>query len=103
MGERNVYVYIFLMWFATYLLRVVPLTLIRKPLQNRFIRSFLYYTPYVTLAVMTFPAIVTETRTPWSGGLALAFGIVAAWFGWNLFQVAATCCAVVFLSELFLV
>ena len=89
MGERNVYVYIFLMWFATYLLRVVPLTLIRKPLKNRFIRSFLYYTPYVTLAMMTFPAIVTETRTPW--------------FGWNLFQVAATCCAVVFLSELFLV
>ena len=46
---HNVYVYIFLMWFSTYLLRAIPLTLFRKPLRNRFLRSFLYYTPYVTL------------------------------------------------------
>lgn len=100
---HNVYVYIFLMWFSTYLLRAIPLTLFRRPLKNRFLRSFLYYTPYVTLAVMTFPAIINATQTPASGALALILGVVAAWFGWNLFQVAATCCAVVFLSELLLV
>ncbi|MGI6400622.1 MAG: AzlD domain-containing protein [Thermoguttaceae bacterium] len=98
----RIYVYIFLMWFVTYLLRATPLLLIRKPLKNKFVRSFLYYTPYVTLAVMTFPAIIHATRTPYSGAIALVFGVVVAWFGWNLFQVAAACCALVFLTELFL-
>ena len=101
--ERNIYVYIFLMGAATYLLRALPLTLIRKPIKNRFIRSFLYYTPYVTLAVMTCPSIVHATQTPWSGGAALAVGIVAAWLGGNLFHVAIACCATVFVLELFLV
>ena len=48
------YIYIFIMFAVTYLVRVLPLTLIRRKIKNRFIRSFLYYVPYVTLAVMTF-------------------------------------------------
>ena len=52
------YIYIFIMFAVTYLVRVLPLTLIRRKIKNRFIRSFLYYVPYVTLAVMTFPAIM---------------------------------------------
>ena len=56
---------------VTYLVRVLPLTLIRKPIRSRFLRSFLYYVPYVTLAVMTFPAIVQATEQPVAGAAAL--------------------------------
>jgi len=59
--------------------------------------------PYITLAVMTFPAIVEATQSPLAGVAALAVGIVLAWCGAGLFPVAVSCCAVVFLLELFLV
>ena len=51
------------MAIATYAIRVLPLTLIRKEITNKYIKSFLYYVPYVTLAVMTFPAILTATQS----------------------------------------
>jgi len=98
--QRNVYIYILGMWLVTYLIRVLPLTLIRRQITNRTIRSFLYYVPYVTLAVMTFPAILTATQSPISGALALVAGLALAWFGGSLFQVSVACCAVVFLAEL---
>ena len=63
-GERNIYIYMLIMASVTYLIRVIPLTLIRREIRNTFIRSFLYYVPYVTLAVMTFPAIVEATTLP---------------------------------------
>ncbi len=100
---NNIYLYIFVMWVVTYIIRVLPLTLIRGQIQNRFLRSFLYYVPYVTLAVMTFPAIVTATQVPLAGALALCAGVVLAWLGAGLFPVAAVCCAVVFAVEMFLV
>ena len=56
--KHNVYIYILIMWAVAFLLRSLPLTLIRKEIKNKTIRSFLYYVPYVTLAVMTFPAII---------------------------------------------
>ena len=96
------WLYILVMALTTYLIRVLPLTLIRKPIKNQFIQSFLYYVPYVTLSVMTFPAIVHATQSPVSGALALVVGIAAAWFGASLFQVSVACCAVVFVIELFL-
>lgn len=99
---RNIYVYIAIMAAVTYAIRVLPLTLIRKPIKNRFIQSFLYYVPYVTLAVMTFPAIIHATQSRISGALALVIGVLAAWFGFDLFKVALTCCGVVLLAEFFL-
>ena len=75
---------------------------IRKEIKNTFIRSFLYYVPYVTLAVMTFPAILHDTQSPIDGALALVIGIAAAWRGLSLFNVACCCCAVVFVVELIL-
>lgn len=87
---------------VTYAVRALPLTLIRRPIRSRFLRSFLYYVPYVTLAVMTFPAILEATRTPLAGALALAAGAAAAWLGAGLLPVAAICCGVVFLTELVL-
>ena len=101
--KNNIYIYIAVMALTTYLIRVLPLTLIRSQIQNRFIKSFLYYVPYVTLAVMTFPAIVNDTQTPISGGLALVLGIIAAWKGLSLINVAACCCTLVFVVEYFLI
>ena len=100
--RHNVYLYILGMWLVSYLIRVLPLTLIRREITNRTIRSFLYYVPYVTLAVMTFPAILSATQSPVSAWLALVGGVALAWFGGSLFQVSVFCCAVVFVAELFI-
>ena len=97
------YIYILIAFAVIYLIRVLPLTLIRKPIRSRFIRSFLYYVPYVTLAVMTFPAIVEATTAPAAGIAALVVGVVAALLGGSLLTVAGACCAVVFLLELILI
>ena len=91
----NNYIYIAVMALVSYTIRILPLTLIRKPIKNQFIQSFLYYVPYVTLSVHA-------TQSPVSGALALVVGIAAAWFGASLFQVSVACCAVVFVTELFL-
>ena len=100
---RNNYVYILIMAAVTFLIRVLPLTLIRKQIRNQFLRSFLYYVPYVTLAVMTFPAILHATQSPVAGAAALAVGIIASWLGASLFQVACSCCGIVLVLELYLV
>ena len=99
----NVWIYIAVMAGVSFAVRALPLTLIRKRIQNRFLRSFLYYVPYVTLAVMTFPAITEATQSPAAGFLALIVGAVLAWRGGSLFLVAVTCCLVVFVSEFFLI
>ena len=95
-----IYIYLFVMSAVTIAIRLVPLTLIRGQVRNQFIRSFLYYVPYVTLAVMTFPAILSTTQTPVSGALAFVIGIALAWYGARLFKVAAACCIIVFIAEL---
>ena len=84
---------------VSYAIRVLPLTLIRRTLKSVFLRSFLYYVPYVTLAVMTFPAIVQATDRLAAGVAALAVGIVAAWRKASMLTVAAACCAVVLIME----
>ena len=98
----NNWVYIAVMAAVSYAIRVLPLTLIRKPIKNQFIQSFLYYVPYVTLAAMTFPAILHATDSVWSGLAALIVGVLVAWFSGNLFFVAAAGCVVVFLGEMLL-
>ena len=98
----NIYIYIAVIAIVSYLIRVLPLTLIRKPITNVTLNSFLYYVPYVTLAVMTFPAILHATDTPIAGACARLVGIIAAWQGKSLFQVAVFCCIVVLGIELIL-
>ncbi len=95
----NIWIYIFCMAAITYLIRVIPLTLIRKPIKNRILRSFLYYVPYVTLAVMTFPAIVTATQYPLAGIIAFAVAILLAYWGKGLFFVSVSACVSVFVLE----
>ena len=101
--NTKIYLYIAVCAGISFLIRELPLTLIRRPIRNRFLRSFLFYVPYVTLAVMTFPAIINATQSPIAGAAALVVGIAAAWFGASLFQVSVSCCAVVLVLELFLV
>ena len=91
----KIYLYILVCAAVSFLIRELPLTLIRRPIKSRFLRSFLFYVPYVTLAVMTFPSI--------AGLAALVLGIAAAWLGANLLQVAVGCCAVVLVLEFFLI
>jgi branched-subunit amino acid transport protein len=98
----NIYIYIACMAGVTFLIRVLPLTLIRKEITNRTLRSFLYYVPYVTLAVMTFPAILNATQSPIAAGVALVIAIVLAYCKLGLFPVAVSACVIVFLLELFL-
>ena len=97
--SHNPYIYILIMAAVTFAIRVLPLTLVKKQFTNTFVRSFLYYVPYVTLAVMTFPAIVQATQSPVAGALALLLGVALAFKGASLFTVAASCCAVVLLAE----
>ena len=96
------WLYILVMFGVTYLVRVLPLTIFRKPINSRFVQSFLYYAPYVTLALMTFPAIIDATQSPIAGLLALAAGMIAALFGAGLPAVAAICCIITFAAECFI-
>ena len=97
MEQHSTIIYIFLAIVVTNLIRVTPMVLIKGQIHNRFVRSFLYYVPYVTLAVMTFPDIVLTTLTPLPGMVALLAGIIAAWLRLGLFPVAAICCIIVYL------
>ena len=98
---NHMYLYILVAMLVIYLIRMLPLTLIRKEIKNPFIKSFLYYVPYVTLAVMTFPAILSATGNPLSAWAGFLVGIVIAYVDGNLFKVSLGACAVVFLVNLF--
>ncbi len=97
---KSVWTYIFVMAAVTYTIRALPMTLLRKPIKNRFIRSFLYYVPYVTLAVMTFPAILSTSGNMWAGLAAFAAGLFLSWRNAGLFATAAGCCAAVLIGSL---
>lgn len=95
----SIYIYIFAMALTTYLIRVLPMTLFRKPIRSRFVRSFLYYVPYACLSAMTFPSILSSTESIISGALALITAVVLAFRGKSLITVAVASSAVVFLTE----
>ena len=94
---------IFLMAAVTYLVRMLPLTIFRKRINNRFIRSFLAYVPYAVLAAMTFPAILESTSSLWSALAGLAVALLLAWKNRSLLTVALGAVAAVFVVEQVLV
>ena len=100
--SHNIYIYIFVMAGVTYLIRLLPLTFIRKEIKNTFIRAFLYDVPNVALSVMTFPAILSATQNLWSALAGFAIAILVAWKGGSLIKVSAAACVAVFLVELIL-
>ena len=98
--NNNIYIYILVMAGVTYLIRLLPLTLIRKEIKSTCIKSFLYYVPYVTLAVMTFPAILSATANIWSAVVGFAVALILAYMRKSLICVSLVSCASVFLVEL---
>ena len=95
----NLYVYIAAMALTTYLIRMLPLTVFRKPIKSRFFRSFLHYVPYACLTAMTFPAILGDTASVLSGAAALLGAVVLAYLNQSLIVVAVASSAAVFLLE----
>ena len=95
----NIYLYIATMALTTYLIRVLPLTIFRKPIKSRFLRSFLYYVPYACLTAMTFPAILSSTASIISGAAALIVAVVLAYRGKSLLTVSLAASAVVMITE----
>lgn len=95
----SIYPYIFAMALTTYLIRVLPLTIFRKPIKSRFLRSFLHYVPYACLTAMTFPAILSSTATIISGTAALVIAVFLAYRGKSLLTVSLAASAAVMLTE----
>ena len=98
--SNNIYIYILVMAAVTYFIRLLPLTLIRKEIKNKYIRSFLYYVPYVTLAAMTFTAILTATANIWSAAVGFIAALILAYNRKSLITVSLVSCICVFLTEL---
>ena len=98
----NIYIYILVMASVTYLIRMLPLALIRKEIKNKYIKSFLYYVPFVTLAVMIFPDILHSTDSIYSALIGFIVALIAGYAGKSLFFVSACAIISVFLSELIL-
>ena len=98
MTQTGIWIAILVAAAVSLAVRALPLTLIRRKIENRFIRSFLFYVPYVTLAVMTFPAMIDAAAHPAAGIAALAAGTIAAWFGAGLFPVAILTCVVEYIA-----
>lgn len=95
----SIYVYIFTMALTTYLIRVIPLTVFRKPIKSVFLKSFLHYVPYACLTAMTFPAILSSTETILSGAAALAVAVILAYRGRSLLTVSLAASASVMVVE----
>ena len=95
----SIYLYIATMALTTYLIRVLPLTIFRKPIKSRFLRSFLHYVPYACLTAMTFPSILSSTASVISGGAALVVAVVLAYRGKSLLTVSLAASAAVMLTE----
>ena len=95
----SIYMYIAAMALTTYLIRVLPMTLFRKPIRSRFLKSFLYYVPYACLTAMTFPAILSGTNSVLSGAAALAAAVFTAYRGKSLLTVALVSSAAVLVTE----
>ena len=95
----SLYLYILAMAVTTYLIRMLPLTVFRKPITSTFVKSFLHYVPYACLTAMTFPAILTSTASVISGAAALIAAVVLAFRGKSLLVVSVASCCAVFLTE----
>ena len=97
--EHNLYIYILVMAVVTYLIRMLPLAILRKEITSPFIKSFLYYVPYACLAAMTFPAILNATSNMISGAVGFVVALVLAYKEKSLLNVALFACAAVFVVE----
>ncbi len=98
----NIWLCIAVMALMTYLIRAVPLTVFHRKIENRYVKSFLYYVPYTCLTAMTFPAILYATESMVSAFAGVAAAVLLAFWNKSLVTVAAAACLAVFVTELFL-
>ncbi len=98
--DPAIYICFLIAGLTIFVIRAIPMTIIQKEISNIFVKSFLYYVPYVTLSVMAFPAILTATSNPISGIVAFVVAVTIAYIDGNLFKVAVSSCIAVFLTEL---
>jgi branched-subunit amino acid transport protein len=98
----SIYIYIFTMAVTTYLIRMLPLTIFRKPIRSRFVRSFLHYVPYACLTAMTFPAILSSAENLISGAAAFVLAAVLALRGRSLLIVSLGSSAAMLITEFLL-
>ena len=87
--------YLIVMAGVTYLIRMLPLTVFRKEIKSRFVRSFLHYVPYAVLGAMTFPDVLYATGSLWTALCGLIVAVVMAWRGRSLLSVAIGACLAV--------
>ena len=95
----NIYAYIADMAITTYLIRMLPLTLVQKPIRSRFLLSVLHYVPCACLTAMTIPAIFSSTSSMVSALAGFLVAVLLALRGKGLVTVAVSACVVVFLTE----
>ena len=96
---KDFWLYLVILAGSTYLIRAIPFAAIRKKINNRFIKSFLYYIPYAVLSAMTLPAAFYATGNVISGTVGLIVGGIFAYMGKSLTLVAVLSCVAAFLTE----
>ena len=102
MGKLTFFAYLAVTAGVTYLVRMLPLVLVKKKIRSRFLLSFLYYIPYAVLSVMTLPAIFYATDYRLSAVLGCAVALILSFSEQSLVKVAAAACAAAFLTEVVL-
>lgn len=102
MKYSGVIIAVIVMALVTYIPRMLPLTIFRHKIENRFIQSFLYYVPYAVLAAMTFPAIFVSTGSVASGVTGLLVALILGFYNKGLLTVAVGAVGTVYLTETFL-
>lgn len=100
MELKSFFIYLLLMAGSTYLIRVIPFVAVKNKIENRFVRSFLYYIPYTVLTAMTFPAVLYATDYIASAFVGFAVAVLCALRGGGLTRVAVVSCIAVFAVEL---
>ena len=100
MNHETFFIYLLLMAISTYLIRAIPFVLVKKKIENRYIRSFLTYIPYAVLTAMTIPAIFYATSSVWSAAIGLCAAVLMSLFGFGLMPVAVVACVAVYAAEL---
>ena len=98
----NFFIYLLVMAAVTYLVRMLPLVLVRRKIKSRFIRSFLYYVPYTVLTAMTIPAIFFSTGSVITAAVGTLTAVTLAYMRKSLVTVAACAAGAVLVSEVVL-
>ena len=87
---------------VTYVIRALPITIFRKEIKSRWLKSFLYYIPYAVLGAMTFPAIFFSTGSVLSAALGLVGALVTAYLDKGLMAAAVVSVVIAYVCGFFM-